>query len=84
MKLLDVPDANNGTIVYLGVSFHRTIDPEIEVPVDATSVYVLTVTIRDTKLGDLFSPYTESAGLRLNNPPLKGVKIPKANMVWAY
>ena len=84
MKLLYVPGANDGTIVYLGVSFHRTIDPEIEVPVDAASVYVLTVTIRYTELGDLFRPYSESAGLRLNNPSLKGVKIPKANMVWAY
>lgn len=70
MQLLDVPDANNGTIVNLCVSFHRAIEPKIEVPVDAACVYVLTVAIRDTKLGDLFSPNTEGAGLRLNNSPL--------------
>lgn len=70
MKLRDILNANNGAIVYLGVSFHRAIGPEIEVPVDATCIYVLPATIRDTELGDLFTPYTESASLRLNNPIL--------------
>jgi len=70
VKLLDILNANNGAIVYLGVSFHGAVGPEIEVPVDATCVYVLPATIRDTELGDLFTPYTKSAGLRLNNPTL--------------
>ena len=70
VKLLDILNANNGAVVYLGVSFHRTVGPEIEVPVDATCVYVLSATIRHTELGDFFSPYTESTGLRLNNTPL--------------
>jgi hypothetical protein len=70
VKLLDILNAYNRAVVYLSVSFHRTVSPEIEVPVDATCVYVLTATIRHTELGDLFSPYTESTGLRLYNTPL--------------
>jgi hypothetical protein len=84
VKLRDILNANNGAIVYLGVSFHGAVGPEIEVPVDATCIYVLPATIRDTELRDLFTPYTESAGLGLNNPSLKGIDIPKADMIWAH